>query len=809
MNSGKIFLRTVLLVLVVVAGLPLSARSGQLRPIQINGDDSAVPVAYRLYKNGALVCTVTAPLWPLSCNVFIDDVPMLFTVAAVDGSGQEGPLSDPYTLVPPAASASGNYLPLAVIKSNLTAGTAPLTVGFDGSGSSDLDGLIKSFAWSFGDGSVGSGQFVDHNYSTPGNYTATLTVTDDGGATAASTVAIAVAVPPVVVNQPPLASFTAALLVAGTTQLGFDASASRDPDGTIVSYGWNFGDGATATGRSVNHQFLAAGDFTVTLTVVDNQGASAQDRLLVSVVDPTPGPAPSTPVAVITASLNKQLLHFSWQYDSALTPGLAGFRLYQNHNLACQIANPAARQADCALAVDAGQVVLGLTAYDSSGVESASASEFLFNSSGIFPQASGGQAPLTVHFSSGASTAANGTIVNASWNFGDGTVASGAVLDHVFPVSGSYLVTLTVTDSLGGTGKSTATIAVSKRPPVAGNSSFTGHANQLLTGTLSGSDPEKSALLFTLTGNGTLGTATITNAATGAFSYQPKAGSLGTDSFTFKVNNGSYDSNVATVTVQLTNNPPAAQPLAFTVAEDGAGGGILPASDPDNDRLTYALVANGKLGSAVLTDPVSGAFTYTPRPLVYGSDSFTFKVNDGLADSNLATVTVTITQVNHPPVANPDTATTKSGVAVAVELLANDTDLDGDTLLLATVGQGGHGQVQIVGNKASYTPAAAFFGSDTFSYTVTDGKGGTASGTATVTVTQPQLLVGATWSYDGKQTVAKFRLYANGVLAGETATGTARQFQGLVPQPTGPVTFTLTAVDSAGGESSLSNALRY
>lgn len=715
MNSRKILFLTFFLSFGALMAIPCSAFSAQMRPIQINGTDDGSAVSYHLYKNGTQVCTVTNPVWPLSCTVLIDDLPMAFTIAAVDASGHEGPLSEPYTLVPPAATTSGNYIPTAVVKTNLAAGLAPLTVGFDGSGSSDIDGLIKSYSWSFGDGGTGSGQFIDYSYLTPGSYTATLKVTDDGGATATASVPIVVTAP-TTTNQPPLASFTATVLAAGTTQLGFDASASKDPDGTIAGYTWNFGDGTSGSGKTVNHQFPTAGDYTVTLTVADNLGAKGQDSLLLSVVDQSSGSGNSSPVAMISASLNQQLLHFAWQYDPTLTPGLAGFRLYQNHNLVCQIANPAARQADCLLAVDSGQVHLALTAYNTVGSESSTSTEYTFDSTGIFAQATSGQAPLLIHFSSGSSYDTNGTIVSSSWNFGDGTVAAGAVLDHTFAVSGSYLVTLTVTDNLGATAKTTKTITVGKAAPVATNATFTDHAGQLLTGTLSGSDPEKSALLFSLTSNGTLGTATITNSATGAFSYQPKIGSLGTDSFTFKVNNGSLDSKVATVTVQITNNP---------------------------------------------------------------------------------------------PVAKPDTATTKSGTAVTIDLLANDTDPDGDPLTLKAVGQGAHGTVAISGTKASYTPAASFVGSDSFTYTVADGKGGSATGTATITVTQAQLQVGAKWSYDASQAVSKFRLYTNGVLACETAGATVRQLQCLIPKPTNTVTFTLTAVDSSGIESSISNALRY
>ena len=101
----------------------------------------------------------------------------------------------------------------------------------------------------------------------------------------------------------------------------------------------------------------------------------------------------------------------------------------------------------------------------------------------------------------------------------------------------------------------------------------------------------------------------------------------------------------------------------------------------------------------------------------------------------MATVTVTITPVNDAPVAAADTATTKEDMAVTIPVLANDTDVDGNTLTVASVNQGANGAVAPAGTAVTYTPKANFHGTDTFTYTVSDGKGGTARGTVTITVT--------------------------------------------------------------------------
>ncbi|MBO0879066.1 MAG: PKD domain-containing protein, partial [Mycobacterium sp.] len=143
-----------------------------------------------------------------------------------------------------------------------------LTASFDASGSSDPDGSIAAYAWDFGDGGTGNGQSPNHTYGAAGTYSVTLTVTDNEGATDSVTHDVTVSAPP---NQAPTASFTHS--ENGLTA-AFDASGSSDPDGTIASYAWDFGDGGTGNGQSPNHTYGAAGAYSVTLTVTDNDGAT-------------------------------------------------------------------------------------------------------------------------------------------------------------------------------------------------------------------------------------------------------------------------------------------------------------------------------------------------------------------------------------------------------------------------------------------------------------------------------------------------------------------------------------------------------
>ena len=147
-------------------------------------------------------------------------------------------------------------------------------VTLDGSGSSDSDGTIVSYKWYESGSEIASGEFAQALFSV-GTHTVTLEVTNDDGATASDTVMITVNG---LANQPPLASFTADP-TSGELPLmvSFDATASYDPDGTVVSYEWDFGDGSTDSGDMVSpsHIYTSAGSYTVTLAVTDDMGMSA------------------------------------------------------------------------------------------------------------------------------------------------------------------------------------------------------------------------------------------------------------------------------------------------------------------------------------------------------------------------------------------------------------------------------------------------------------------------------------------------------------------------------------------------------
>ncbi len=197
-------------------------------------------------------------------------------LTVLDDDGAQGQAS---TVI--RVTAPNNTPPSAIADATPRSGDAPLTVQFSGARSSDPDGSIVSYAWSFGDGENGSGAEVSHVYPQAGHFRATLTVTDDGNAQDTAEVAIAVSSQG---NFPPQAVISA-LPSSGPPPLvvALDGSASSDPDGTIASFDWDFGDGHTGSGARVEHTFTADGIYSVTLTVRDEQGATGAAGTLIRV----------------------------------------------------------------------------------------------------------------------------------------------------------------------------------------------------------------------------------------------------------------------------------------------------------------------------------------------------------------------------------------------------------------------------------------------------------------------------------------------------------------------------------------------
>jgi VCBS repeat-containing protein len=253
-------------------------------------------------------------------------------------------------------------------------------------------------------------------------------------------------------------------------------------------------------------------------------------------------------------------------------------------------------------------------------------------------------------------------------------------------------------------------------------------------------DAEGDGLSTMLVTGPTHGTLTLN--ADGSFIYTPDANYSGADSFTYIANDGLVDSTAATVflTVDAVNDTPVATDDSYSTNEDtalviAAGGVLANDIDLDGDSLQVVMVGGPSHGALALN--ADGSFTYTPASNYNGPDSFSYKVSDASAESNVVTVTITVVPVNDAPIAGDESFTTSedSGLEVhAPGVLANDTDADGGTLSAVLVSGPSHGTlISNADGSFGYTPAPNFNGTDSFTYRASDGAA--LSGVATVTIT--------------------------------------------------------------------------
>ena len=336
--------------------------------------------------------------------------------------------------------------------------------------------------------------------------------------------------------------------------------------------------------------------------------------------------------------------------------------------------------------------------------------------------------------------------------YGEEGPRSKAVIDFDVRAGRLYYLEITGLDRTKGSYAARATFTEAPEPvnhaPVADDDAYTLDEDGTLTvspGVLANDlDPDGDIMTAAVVDNVSNGTLTFD--PDGSFTYTPNADFFGTDRFTYRANDGTDDSNVATVEINVkpVNDAPVAKTDAFTVDEDGvlaeAEGVLANDVDVEGDPLTVELVSD--VTSGVLSLNADGTFTYTPDADFAGEDRFIYRTSDGTATSNLAAVTITVKGVNDAPVAEDDGFDIRQGELLeslgSLELapagaLANDSDVDGDPLTFVLVDGPGHGTVEVgPDGQVTYTPDAGFTGIDTLTYRASDGTA--ESNLATVTI---------------------------------------------------------------------------
>ena len=313
-----------------------------------------------------------------------------------------------------------------------TVGFAGMTVNVDASTTTDADANIVSYSWDWGDGTLaGSGVTASHTYAAEGAYSITLTVTDADGFTDSAPQSISL--------RRPTASFTASI---PRESVSVDASASSDPDGTIVVYSWDWGDGTPAgSGVTAVHTYMTAGSKTIVLTVTDDQGLQGStSQTVLPRFAPVACFVASTNLLVVdvdaacTTDVDANIVSYSWDWGDG-TPAGSGVTATHTYGAA-------------------GTYTITLNVTDADGFWSL-ASRDVTVSGTLFPPVpcftllvNGAAERLEVDAS--CSSDADGFIATYSWDWGDGTPAgSGVTATHVYASPGLYPVNLTITDDDG------------------------------------------------------------------------------------------------------------------------------------------------------------------------------------------------------------------------------------------------------------------------------------------------------------------------------------------------------------------------
>jgi len=273
--------------------------------------------------------------------------------------------------------------------------------------------------------------------------------------------------------------------------------------------------------------------------------------------------------------------------------------------------------------------------------------------------------------------------------------------------------------------------------PVATSASVTTTEDHDASGTLQGSDLDGDSLSYSIVTPPQHGAVTLEGGNGPAYSYSPDDNYHGTDSFSYRVHDGAADSNTATIslTIDSINDVPLAFDSSDTTDEDSDASGTLQGSDIDGDSLSYSIVTPPQYGAVTLEGGNGPAYSYSPDDNYHGTDSFSYRGHDGAADSNTATISLTINSINDVPLAfdSSNTADEDSDASGTLQ----GSDIDGDSLSYSIVTPPQHGVVILEGGSGAtynYSPAANYHGTDSFSYKTNDGNADSSTATISLTI---------------------------------------------------------------------------
>ena len=624
-----------------------------------------------------------------------------------------------------------NVRPIAFAGVDVNTGTAPLEVNFDAAGSSDSDGSITTYLWNFGDGSSSTSSATSHTYTTPGTFVATLTVTDNGGATGTASATILVgpgdnASPTAAISVTPPASNKA------PASFGFSSAGSTDADGTIVGYSWDWGDGSPiGTSANPSHTFAAPGTFIVTLTVTDNLGATGSATRSVRTV------ANVAPDAVASSSAPIGVAPATFSFSSDDSTDSDGIIVTRRWNFGDD--SPVSTTANPNKTYDSpGNYTVTLTVIDDSGATDVASLNVAVLAVNQLPvavaNASGtqGKAPFTVNFSSVGSTDPDGSITAYRWDFGDGTpVSADANPSHEYSTPGTYTATLMVTDNrtfpAPGTDTATVVVVVTEfnTPPVpaAAVTPETGKIPLSVDFSSAGSvDLDGTITSYSWDfGDGT----PVSTDANPSHTYADPG--VFTAVLTLTDNDGATASVPVTVTRVLNVFPSAAASATPSTGKAPLSVAFSSAGTVDTDGTIASYAWDFESDGTVDSTEANPTHVYP-----VGEFTATLTVTDDSGDSDSKTVdVVSVANVAPAASANSDIASGNAPLAVA---FSSDGSADADGTVASYEWNFGDGSPTSSEANPSHTYSVA--GEYSAVLTVTDDSGDTDSAALTITVNE-------------------------------------------------------------------------
>jgi CshA-type fibril repeat protein len=320
---------------------------------------------------------------------------------------------------------------------------------------------------------------------------------------------------------------------------------------------------------------------------------------------------------------------------------------------------------------------------------------------------------------------------------GDGTFTYTA--DEGF--TGTDQFTYTIQDDQGATDTATVTVEVTadgvNTVDAINDTATTTQDTDVVVNVLANdTDPDGDS--FGVIANTDPSNGTVVDNGDGTFTYTPDAGYTGTDSFTYTIEDDRGATDTATVTVSVDMGAPNSVDAvddSYGIDEDTTLIVDLRANDSDPEGDDFDVISVGTPANGTATLLADGTVKYMPNPDFSGTDTFTYTVEDAQGATDTATVTIDVAPVNDDPDAEDDVRVTDADTPVTFDPRVNDTDADGDTLTVTTIGTPTNGSLTDNGDGTyTYAPDTDFEGTDTFDYTITDGNGGTDTATVTIVV---------------------------------------------------------------------------